>query len=180
VRARLEAEARETGKAALHARLAAVDPKAASGIPANNLQRVIRALEVYELTGKPISEHWAENPRKSAGAASFIIEWPAAALAERIRERAESMWPALLAEVRGLLKTFRGDEPGFLSLGYREAAACARGELSEAEGLARLISETRAYAKRQRTWFRGQLAGAVAIPGGPLDDMLRRTLEALA
>jgi tRNA dimethylallyltransferase len=88
------------------------------------------------------------------------------------------MWPRMLAEVRELLGRFSGEEPGFHSLGYPEAVACAQGRLSADEGLARLMKSTWAYARRQRTWFRHQLS-ARAVIGGNLEDMLKQALQCL-
>lgn len=166
--------------AALHARLAAVDPEAAAAIPKGNSQRLVRALEVHELTGKPISRHWKEGRRGAAGPArTLVLELPTAALRERIERRAESMWPALLEEVRGLVpREYSGREPGFSSLGYREALACAAGSLDPRAGLKDMISQTHAYAKRQRTWFRGQLPGAARLDAGSR-TLLEDALEAL-
>jgi tRNA dimethylallyltransferase len=159
VRARLAAEAEKLGLEALHARLAAADPEAAAGIPSANLQRVMRALEVFELTGKPISAHWREGRDGGMKASMTLrLELTPELLRERIESRARGMWPGLLSEVKALVPAeFTGEEPGFTSLGYREALACARGEMSPDEGLVKLITGTLAYAKRQRTWFRNQL-----------------------
>ncbi|MBI4060380.1 MAG: tRNA (adenosine(37)-N6)-dimethylallyltransferase MiaA [Elusimicrobia bacterium] len=177
-RARLSAEAARLGSPALHARLRAADPEAAARIAPANLQRVLRALEVLELTGKPISAHWRQGREGGIGAALTLrLELAPERARERISLRARRMWPDLLAEVRALVPSaYRGDEPGFTSLGYREALACARGTLSPDEGLAELIRGTAAYAKRQRTWFKNQL-DAVALDAadeGPA--LLKRVL----
>lgn len=173
VRERLLAEAETGGREALHARLAAADPRAAAAIPPANLQRVVRALEVLELTGRPISSHWSEG--RSGGAAAALtlrLELPPDVSRQRIEKRARAMWPGLLAEVRALVPaSFRGDEPGFTSLGYREALACAAGGLSPDAGLEAMIRATSAYAKRQRTWFKNQLRARsldAAAGAGPL------------
>jgi tRNA dimethylallyltransferase len=162
LRRRLEDESRVQGRARLHERLARIDPEAAAAIPSNNLQRVVRALEVFELTGRPISSHWREHKKPSGGqviaSAILRMDWPPDVLRQRIARRAEAMWPAMLEEVRELLRRFSGEEPGFQSLGYPEAVACAQGRLSPAEGLTRLVNGTCAYARRQRTWFRHQLS----------------------
>lgn len=154
VRARLSAQTPE----ALHARLAEADPVAAKSIPANNRQRVIRALEVLELTGKPISESWAAG--REGGIApdiSMTLELSSELQRARIEDRCRAMWPALLAEVRELVPArFAGTEPGFSSLGYREALAVASGEATNEDGFAAFRDATNAYAKRQRTWFRRQ------------------------
>ena len=158
-----------------HARLREIDPVAAAKIPPGNTQRILRALEVYELTGKPISAHWGRRAGGVAPRAVLRLEWPAEALRERIARRAEAMWPGMLEEA----SRYDGTEPGLESLGYREAWLVSRGKLSKAEGFAKLVGATNAYAKRQRTWFRTQLPGAVALPGAALEDLKRRALEAI-
>ena len=181
VRARLAALAEREGRAVLHARLAASDPDAAASIPAANVQRVLRALEVLELTGKPLSEHWKSGRDGGLPArAALCLTLPNDALKERLAARARAMWPALLAEVRALVPArFRGDEPGFSSLGYQQALAAARGETTEQQALAEMIRATAAYAKRQRTWFRGQLAAAPIDAADGTQRTLSRALEAL-
>lgn len=179
LRKRLAAEADSLGRQALHERLAAADPEAASAIAPENLQRLSRALEVLELTGKPISAHWREGRDNGMNAALTLrLELPPELSRKRIEARARGMWPALLDEVRALVPaSYRGDEPGFTSLGYREALACARGETASEGALAEMIRATAAYAKRQRTWFRHQLDAKVldAAAGAPV--LLRRALQ---
>jgi len=182
VRARLEALAEKEGAAALHARLMKSDPAAAAAIPAANLQRVVRALEVQELTGKTLSENWAAG-REGGVKASAVLRLDASAsvLRGRIERRARAMWPRLLAEVRALIPSrFTGDEPGFTSLGYRQARAVLAGGLSDAEGLCEMLRVTNAYAKRQRTWFRTQLDASPIDADATPDLMLanaRKRLE---
>lgn len=171
--------------AELRARLAAVDPEAAAAIPEGNAQRLVRALEVHELTGKPITRHWKEGRAGATPARrALVLELPAAALRERIERRAERMWPEMLNEVRRLVPTeYGGHEPGFTSLGYREAVACAAGRLDPREGLRELVAQTQAYAKRQRTWFRGQLSGAARLDAASptlIDDALEALDEKAA
>ncbi len=179
-RARLSAEAERLGRESLHARLAAADPVAAASIPAGNLQRVMRALEVLELTGKPISEHWREG--RGAGMPADLVlrlDLPQDEGRARIETRARAMWPGLLEEIGALIPAhFLGDEPGFTSLGYREALACARGEISSDEGLTAMIRATLAYAKRQRTWFRNQLPATSLDASCAAEDLLTRALQA--
>ncbi|HEX4048852.1 MAG TPA: tRNA dimethylallyltransferase, partial [Elusimicrobiota bacterium] len=130
----------------------------------------------------PISASWSEKRAGGlAAGAVLLLEVPNEVLRERIESRARAMWPALLAEVRALVPSrFRGDEPGFTSLGYREAAAVLRGGISSDDGLAETIRATQSYAKRQRTWFRHQLAGAVPVPAGtPPEETLSKALIVL-
>ena len=179
VRERLTAEAQSLGREALHARLAAADPEAAAGIAPANLQRVLRALEVLELTGKPISKSWREG-RVGGMSATLILhlDLSPALSRERIEARARAMWPGLLAEVRALVPSaYRGDEPGFTSLGYREALACARGDMAAEDGLKELLRGTLAYAKRQRTWFKNQLNASALDAAAGGSTLLTRALE---
>lgn len=181
IRSRLAALAEREGPDSLHAVLQGVDSVAAAGIPAANVARVVRALEVYELTGKPLSAHWAEGRAGGETPSAVLrLEVPNEILNARIETRARAMWPALLAEVRSLVPSpYRGGEPGFTSLGYREALAVLRGELSSEAGLAEMIRATRAYAKRQRTWFRHQLDAVAVEAGASAGKTLARALAAL-
>ncbi len=168
------------GAAQLHARLKKADPAAAAAIPAGNTQRLVRALEVLELTGKPISEHWAAGREHGVAAeAVLVLELDKASLDARIERRAEAMWPALLEEVRWLVpKSYSGAEPGFTSLGYPQALAAASGRADPAAMLDEMTDKTVQYAKRQRTWLRGQLPGAVALDAAS-KTLINDALEAL-
>jgi len=181
LRAELERRAEREGRAALHAALAAVDPVAAAAIPAANIARVIRALEIAKLTGAPASAHWAKG--RAGGVtpdAVLILTVPNETLAARLEARARAMWPALLAEVRALVPArFTGAEPGFTSLGYREALSFLKGEMTEDEARDEMIRATKAYAKRQRTWFRGQLDGVAVDASSTAQSTLARALEIL-
>ncbi len=162
VRARLEAEAREHGLAALHARLARVDPVAAARIHPNDPQRTQRALEVYEITGTPMTELFAQPAAPPAE-----LEFLKIALVPEDRERLhgridrrfrEMLARGFLDEVRALRA--RGDLhpelPSMRAVGYRQAWAHLEGNLSEHEWVERAIIATRQYAKRQYTWLRGE------------------------
>ncbi len=177
LRRRLEKEASAEGRKSLHDRLAKTDPVAAAKIPPNNLQRVVRALEVRELTGRPISEFWRPKPPRERSEV-FTIEWPPEVLRERITRRCRSMWPEMLDEVRALREKYSGREPAFESLGYREALECVEGRLSCEEGLKKMIAATLAYAKRQRTWFRNQTV-SVSIKGAEPGEMAESVLSQL-
>jgi tRNA dimethylallyltransferase len=176
----LRARLAKLGGAELHKRLSKADPKAAAGIPPGNVQRLVRALEVLELTKKPISEHWAAG-RKDALAAErvLLLDAPPEWLTPRIERRVETMWPRLVDEVRWLVpKEFTGAEPGFTSLGYRQALEAASGRGDPDAMRDEMSALTVAYAKRQRTWFRGQLAGAVTLKASS-KSLLDDALEAL-
>lgn len=181
----LRAKLSKLGGPELHKRLAKADPKAAAGIPPGNVQRLVRALEVLELTKKPISEHWAQG-RKDALAAekALVLEAPPEWLTPRIESRVEAMWPRLVDELRWLVpKEYKGTEPGFTSLGYRQAIEAASGRGDPDALKDEMVSLTVAYAKRQRTWFRGQLSGAVTLDARsktPLEDALEALDEKTA
>ncbi len=155
VREKLAELAEANGRHWLHERLAQVDPQAARRIPPNNIHRVVRALEVFELTGRPISSLWSGGRQDKA--VYIGISWPQSELAERIRSRCQSMFPAILEEVRNLVPSrYSGKEPGFQSIGYPEALSCLRGERSAESALSLFIRSTLGLAKRQATWFRRQ------------------------
>jgi tRNA dimethylallyltransferase len=154
VRARLTDETRTFGPAHLHARLAAVDPAAAVRIHPSNTRRVIRALEVTLLTGRPIS---AQQRAGSAGPVAIVgLTMDRAALYRRIEARVDMQVAAgLVEEVRELLaRGIPHDPPALQALGYKEIAGWLAGDRGFEEAVARLKRNTRRYAKRQLTWFR--------------------------
>jgi tRNA dimethylallyltransferase len=165
----------------LHAALAKVDPVAAARIDPRNVRRVIRALEVYRATGRPISAHWAESGPLRRPSCLVVLDRPQEVLRRRIAARAERMLAAgLVAEVRGLLTAgVPVDAQALQALGYRQtvqwlASAAPLSALREA-----IVAATAAYARRQRTWFRRE-PGAVWLDLGeaPARDALPRVLEA--
>ena len=159
-RAQALAAAREKGNGYLHAKLRQVDPASADAIHENNLRRVIRALEFYEKTGTPISEHNEKERRKNSpyNFCYFVLNEDRARLYERIDARVEKMLADGLAdEVRAL--TARGVRRGMTSmqgLGYKELAAWLDGEIDYEEAVRLVKRDTRRFAKRQLTWFRRQ------------------------
>lgn len=157
-REELAAFAKENGAEALHARLAAVDAQAAEIIHANNVKRVIRALEFYEQTGERISRHNEEQHGKESAynSAYFVLTQERALLYRRIEQRIDSMIEeGLVEEVRSLMA--EGCTAGMVSmqgLGYKEIAAYLDGECSLEEAVSVLKRDTRHFAKRQLTWFK--------------------------
>lgn len=158
--ARLENE----GLAALYSELQRVDPGSHHIMP-NDRQRILRALEVFHATGKPISA----LQRQSAGqprydAQTFILRRDRKALYQRIEQRVEEMVAAGLAdEVRAYLAAgFSPNHPAFHAVGCAEMSRHIRGELSLEEAISAIKRRTRQYAKRQLTWFRS-MEGAVEI-----------------
>lgn len=154
----LELIAKEQGAEVLHARLAKVDPASAEAIHANNVKRVIRALEFYEQTGTKISEHNEEQHGKESAynSAYFVLTQDRAVLYDCIEKRIDLMLEeGLLHEVKGLLA--EGCKPESVSmqgLGYKEIVAYLNGECTLEEAIYILKRDTRHFAKRQLTWFK--------------------------
>ena len=162
VRAQLEAEAATRGWVAMHAELTLLDPQAAAKIHPNDPQRIQRALEVYRLSGRTISD-WqaaATSPTNDVRWLQFaLIPGDRAALARALAARFESMLEAgLLAEVTVLFQ--RGDLnaelPAIRSVGYRQLWAHCAGEIGLQDAIGQAIAATRQLAKRQLTWLRSE------------------------
>jgi tRNA dimethylallyltransferase len=184
LRQRLLAEAEEVGHAALHQRLARLDPVSAARLHPNDVRRVVRALEVWELTGKPISawqSQWAEGRRQKteggeekpggspriSGLSSLpsafcllpsvlCLDLPRAELYARINARVNDMIArGLVDEVRALRRLPRPlSREAAQALGYQEVADHLDGRAALAETVVRIQTRTRQFAKRQLTWFR--------------------------
>lgn len=146
------------GTPALHDRLRQVDPQAAEKLHANDLRRVIRALEVFAVTGEPISrwQRQFDDVPATGAPAVFALEWPRDELYRRIDSRVERMFAqGLIDEVRALLE--RGVDFGRTAaqaVGYREVLEHLRGVRDRAATIERVQTRTRQFAKRQLTWFR--------------------------
>lgn len=157
-RLKLAEEAQIFGNEYIHKRLAAVDPKSAERIHPNNLKRVIRALEIYETTGRPASLLFDIDSKREAkypNARFFGLTMNRNNLYSRIEERVDDMISAgLVDEVSALLE--RGADlslPSMQGLGYKEIAGFLRGDYSMQEAVDLLKKNTRRFAKRQYTWF---------------------------
>ncbi len=155
VRSRLETEAAQVGGDALHARLLAADPAAGAAILPGNLRRVIRALEVIELTGRPFS---ATMPRREFVSATVMLglRVDRMVLAERIDRRVERMWAeGLVHETETLLEQgLRAGVTASRAIGYSQAVAVLDGEIDEETARHDTAQATRRYARRQESWFR--------------------------
>ena len=159
VRAAINAEAREKGWAALHSELARVDPAAARRIPVRDTQRIQRALEVWRLTGKPMS---SLQGRTSAGLpftlkAFALVPPEREALAERIAARFNAMLAAgLVDEVKRLRSEYplSAGLPSMRAVGYRQVWQHLEGEIDADEMRTQAVAATRQLAKRQLTWLR--------------------------
>lgn len=158
LRVELEAKAEELGPFAFHRLLATVDPDAASRIHINDRKRIIRALEVYYLTGRPQSEfHYAASIREPKyRLAPIALTMERRELYRRIDLRAQFMVESgLVEEVKGLLaRGYAPTLPAMQGLGYKQIIGFLRGDYDLSHALYLLQRDTRRFAKRQYTWFR--------------------------
>jgi tRNA dimethylallyltransferase len=155
VRARLEGEASDLGVEELHRRLASLDPVAAGRMEPTNLRRVVRALEVIEVTGRPFSSFGDGLDRyPPTPVAQIGLRWERAALAERIEARVHAMIDSgFVDEVIALLDA-SPSRTAMQALGYAEIAAHLRGECSLDEAIDATVLHTHQFAVRQERWFR--------------------------
>ncbi len=183
LRAELDREGAERGWAVLHGRLQTVDPVAAARIAPSDRQRIQRALEVFMLTGRPISELQQEgrNPQHGGILTIALVPEDRGALAQRIERRFDAMVErGFVAEVERLRA--RGDLtpelPSMRAVGYRQIWAHLDGDYGWDEARRKAIVATRQYAKRQLTWLRGDATCEVwkaFVPG-----LVERTIERLS
>jgi tRNA dimethylallyltransferase len=155
VRARLTDELAVAGPAALHDRLAQLDPAAAAAILPSNGRRVVRALEVIELTGRPFTARLPE-PRAHYPAVTVGLDREAGDLDDRVARRVDVMWAAgFVEEVTALAADGLREGPtASRALGYAQVLQQLDGELTAAEARERTVSTTRRFVRRQRSWFR--------------------------
>ena len=182
VRARLSEEADRIGGDAMHERLGKLDPAAAAAIPKENLRRVVRALEVIEITGKPFT---ANLPRAGASyypdAKQFGLFMDRDDLKARIDRRVDLMWSeGFVGEVRALIeKGITTGKTAKAALGYNQIISFLEGRISESEAMEETKRATRAYARRQETWF-SRDARIKWLKGGTkerLDSILSSTIS---
>lgn len=156
LRAALEQQLAEHGSDRLHQRLAEVDREAAARILPSNGRRVVRALEVVELTGRPFSATLPTQEYADPATVQIGVDCPRPMLDERIGLRVEQMRRAgFLDEVRDLAKRgLREGRTASRALGYQQLLAHLAGECSEEEGFDQTVTGTRRFARRQDSWFR--------------------------
>ena len=181
LRRRLADQSQEHGGDWLHRRLLEVDPASAARLHPNDTRRLIRALEVFEKTGHPISElqRQFDAGRPAEECRVFVLDWPRAELYARIERRVEEMFAAgLVDEVRRLLargplsQRERGDilsRTARQAVGYHEAIEHLEGQRGLAETIELVRRHTRQLAKRQMTWFRGLSECRFVAVSGRLD-----------
>lgn len=159
IRQRLEDAVMNDGAAALHARLAEIDPISAEAIHPNDALRIVRALEVYEQTGRPLGKLRAEHALGEARYRALLVvlemshDRHGVVIEDRARQMLEAGW---IDEVRSLRARWGDEVRPFGSVGYREILDHLRDGVSVDETLQRIRKSTRIYARRQRTWFKGE------------------------
>jgi tRNA dimethylallyltransferase len=167
LRRQLTDEAEKAGSKALHQRLASIDPSTAARLHPNDVRRVVRALEIWKLTGQPISSwqtQWAQSPAQENHQESLVpaqprvlwLDLPRAELYTRIDERVRHMFGAgLVEEVRALRELPHPlSREAAQALGYKEVFAHLDGKATLEDTIARVQARSRQFAKRQLTWFR--------------------------
>jgi len=181
IRARLDEEGKAIGWPAMHAELAKVDPMTAARLQPNDSQRVQRALEVYEITGKPMSELLADSPSEDGREGSTIPEWinlislepsDRSRLHQNLEKRFDEMLiSGLLQEVELLKKNpnLHGDLPAIRSVGYRQVWEYLSGEIDQAEMRYKALAATRQLGKRQLTWLRAIAGRKTFDPFNPTE-----------
>ncbi|ASO19262.1 tRNA dimethylallyltransferase [Actinoalloteichus hoggarensis] len=181
-RARLEAQLAAEGASALHARLSAVDPTAAAAILPSNGRRLVRALEVVELTGRPFSATMPRPGPPRYDAVLIGLDREPSVLDERVDQRVTRMFDAgLLSEVRSLLGVgLRAGRTASRALGYQQVVAALDAGGSEADLAAAAVDTARAtrrFVRRQRSWFRRDKRVRWWDAGEPglFEDVLRHT-----
>ncbi len=180
VRAGLEQELSETGPGVLHLRLAGLDPAAAAAILPSNGRRIVRALEVIEITGRPFTASLPGNTAVYETVQLGVLV-PRPELDERIALRVDRMWAAgLLDEVRELEKVgLRDGLTAPRALGYQQVLAYFAGECTEDEARAETIRATKRFARRQESWFRrdDRINWLARPAGADPAELLERSLE---
>ena len=156
LRAELEEELARLGPQPLHERLARRDPAAAARILPSNGRRIVRALEVVELTGAPFEAALPEQPAPYYDSVQIGVDLATPALDERIAARVAQMWRlGLVDEVRALAAHgLRDGRTASRALGYQQVLRFLAGEYSEQEAAAETVRATRRFVRRQRSWFR--------------------------
>lgn len=179
----IEEEVQQVGLELLHERLRIVDPLSADKLHPNDAKRIIRALEVLHLTGKPISHQQREfdSSLKPTQCRVFWLHRPRPELHLRIEQRVDAMFRAgLIAEVADLLKRYGElSHTATQAVGYKEVIAHLNGEFSEAETIEQVKIRTRRFARSQETWFRNMNESRQLDVAGDIDcDSLAEAIVA--
>ena len=192
LRRRLERVAERRGVASLHRMLRRVDPESAARIQPRDVKRMVRALEVFVLTGRPLTAHFAEttSPIADVDVLGIALRLPAAQTSERVTRRVDEQFArGLLDEIRVLLaRGIPEDARPFGGLVYRQALEHLHGVRDEASTRALIAQENRRYARRQLIWFRkepnllwfdgpGELPAAIAAVNRLVDQRLQHDVS---
>jgi len=174
VRRRWEAVLAERGVAALHAELAVRDPIAAATIESANGRRIVRALEVVELTGEPYVASLPAPVYELPDVVQLGLDAPREWVDSRIEERVDAMWAAgFIDEVRALeQRGLRSGQTASRALGYRQVLAFLDGSISEQQARAETVIGTRKFSRRQLSWFRRDPRIRWLDATAPLDERL--------
>lgn len=172
VRVALEAELAQVGPLELHRRLAAIDPEAATRILPTNGRRIVRALEVISLTGRPFTASLPAEPQRVYECVQIALDRED--LDDRIEQRVAQMWrEGFVDEVRRLEKLgLRDGITASRALGYQQILNFLQGSLSEDDAFLATVTATRRFVRRQRSWFRRD--GSVVWLDGAAPDLLER------
>ena len=196
IRERLDEEGKRIGWPAMHAKLAAIDPETAMRLEPNDSQRVQRALEVYEITGKAMSTLLAESPSEDGREGSDIPQWinlvslepsDRKQLHQNLEKRFDQMLAAgFLDEVKRLRKNpdLHDDLPAIRSVGYRQAWEFLNGEINAEQMRYKALAATRQLGKRQLTWLRAISERNTFDPFNPTEmkaalDYCKKSLKAI-
>jgi tRNA dimethylallyltransferase len=197
IRARLDEEGKHLGWPAMHAKLATIDPATAMRLEPNDSQRVQRALEVYEITGKTMSALLAESPSEDGREGSDIPKWINLVSLEpsdrkRLHQNLEKRFDEMLAagfldEVKRLRKNpdLHADLPAIRSVGYRQAWEFLNGEIDAEQMRYKALAATRQLGKRQLTWLRAISGRNTFDPFSPIEmkaalDYCKNSLKVIA
>jgi tRNA dimethylallyltransferase len=176
LRRELEAEAEHKGREALHRRLVEVDPVSAAAVKPSDLVRIIRALEIHQITGVPASQYRQQHQflEDRYRFALYVLSPPRDELYQAIEQRAKAMFArGLLEEVRSLVQRGFRNTPPMSSMNYAQALAVIDGRMGTEEAIASAAQQARRYAKRQLTWFRSEAdAKHIEPPYAELDQEL--------
>lgn len=167
----LTAFTEQYGRDALHARLASIDPKTAERLHPNDVKRMIRALEIYHVTGTPMSQYQSRSEESPYNLLLLGLTMDRTLLYERINHRVDLMISeGLIEEVEGLLAQGYDDTlRSMQALGYKEIIAYLKGKMTREEAIDLVKKRTRNFAKRQLTWFRA-MKDIVWFDMTPSDD----------
>lgn len=183
IRARLNDEIRATGNAAFHARLQSCDPEIAAQLHPGNTQRLVRAMEVFEGTGRKLSD-WQSAPLQGAPEGLRFITIALLPPREKLYAQCDARFSRMVAdgvleEVGDFMKKDHGVSPLDKALGYPALCRHLQGEIPLADAVQEAQAATRHYAKRQTTWFRNQITPDIVLEKPDADSSLRARIDGL-